>query len=83
MKGGINYSDKVTTVSETYANEIQTPEYGETLDGLLRCRSYALKGIVNGIDYEEYDPNKDKLIFERYSVNNIKGKKANKKQLQQ
>ena len=82
LKGGINYSDKVSTVSETYANEIQTAEYGETLEGLLRCRSYALKGIVNGIDYEEYDPNKDKLIFERYSVNNIKGKKANKKQLQ-
>lgn len=82
LKGGINYSDKVSTVSETYANEIQTAEYGETLEGLLRCRSYALKGIVNGIDYEEYDPNKDKLIFERYSVNNINGKKVNKKQLQ-
>ena len=82
LKGGINYSDKVSTVSETYANEIQTPEYGETLEGLLRCRSYALKGIVNGIDYEEYNPNKDKHIFEKYSVNNIKGKKANKKQLQ-
>ena len=56
IKGGINYSDQVTTVSRTYAEEIKTSEYGEKLDGLLRSRSYYLKGIVNGIDYAEYNP---------------------------
>lgn len=82
LKGGINYSDQVSTVSETYANEIQTPEYGETLDGLLRCRSYALKGIVNGIDYEEYDPETDGFIAENYSSDDLKAKEVNKEQLQ-
>lgn len=82
LKGGINYSDQVSTVSETYANEIQTPEYGENIDGLLRCRSYALKGIVNGIDYEEYDPETDKFIAENYSADDLKGKYINKEELQ-
>ncbi|MGL5354398.1 MAG: glycogen synthase GlgA, partial [Clostridium sp.] len=82
LKGGINYADQVSTVSETYAYEIQTPEYGETLDGLLRCRSYALKGIVNGIDYEEYNPATDKFISENYSVNDLSGKEISKEQLQ-
>lgn len=82
LKGGINYADQVSTVSETYASEIQTPEYGETLDGLLRCRSYALKGIVNGIDYEEYNPKTDKFIRENYSVDDLRGKEVNKEQLQ-
>ena len=82
LKGGINYSDQVSTVSESYANEIQTSEYGETLEGLLRERSYALKGILNGIDYEEYNPEDDKFIFKNYSVNDLKGKDINKEQLQ-
>ena len=54
LKGGINYSDQITTVSNTYAEEIKTQQYGEGLDGLLRCKSDFLKGIVNGIDYEEF-----------------------------
>ena len=82
LKGGINYADQVSTVSETYAYEIQTPEYGETLDGLLRCRSYALKGIVNGIDYEEYNPKTDKFISKNYSVDDLSGKEISKEQLQ-
>lgn len=82
LKGGINYADKVSTVSETYAEEIQTSEYGETLEGLLKCRSYALNGIVNGIDYEEYDPRTDKFIFENYSVKNLNNKYKNKELLQ-
>ncbi|MEG2789540.1 MAG: glycogen synthase GlgA [Romboutsia sp.] len=82
MKGGINYSDKISTVSETYANEIQTPEYGESLDGLLRCRSCVLNGIINGIDYEEYNPLTDKFIAKNYSINNINDKYINKKELQ-
>lgn len=82
LKGAINYSDKVTTVSKTYAEEIKTPEYGETLDGLLRYRGNALLGIVNGIDYEDYDPETDKLIFENFTVDTIENKKVNKTELQ-
>lgn len=82
LKGGINYADQVSTVSESYANEIQTSEYGETLEGLLRCRSYALKGIVNGIDYEEYNPETDKFITENYSIDDLRGKDVNKEELQ-
>lgn len=82
MKGAINYSDKVLTVSETYANEIQTPYFGENLDGLLRERSYALKGIVNGIDYDEFNPETDKFIAKHFSVDTVEDKVENKLALQ-
>ncbi|TGY41923.1 glycogen synthase, partial [Clostridium perfringens] len=82
MKGAINYSDRILTVSETYAKEIQTPYFGENLDGLLRERGYALKGIVNGIDYDEFNPNKDSLIAKNFSVKTIEDKVLNKLALQ-
>lgn len=82
MKGGIVYSDRVTTVSETYAQEIQTPFYGEGLDGLLKKVSYKLSGIVNGIDYDIYNPKKDKDIYLNYSEESIVNKKKNKEMLQ-
>ena len=67
LKGGIVYADKVTTVSETYAEEIKTPFYGENLDGLMNARANALCGIVNGIDYEVYDPMTDKSLAANYN----------------
>lgn len=82
LKGGINYADKVTTVSKSYAEEIKTPEYGEQLEGLLRYRSSALEGIVNGIDYKEYNPEEDKCIYSTYSINDLENKKINKEELQ-
>lgn len=84
LKGGIVYSDYVTTVSPTYAEEIKTPLGGEQLDGLLSARSNSLFGIINGIDVEEYNPSKDKYIFENYDQRNVVNKKkANKKALQE
>lgn len=82
LKGGINYCDKVLTVSKTYAEEIKTPEYGEGLDGLLKHREYLLEGIVNGIDYKEYDPETDKYINFNYSFETIVNKELNKELLQ-
>ena len=83
LKGGIVYADAVTTVSETYADEIKTPFYGEALDGLLRARSGVLRGIVNGIDYDEYNPETDKYITHPFnSVNFRKEKIKNKRALQ-
>ncbi|KRQ87378.1 Glycogen synthase [Caloramator mitchellensis] len=82
MKAGIIYSDKVTTVSNTYAEEIKTPFYGEGLQGLLSAHSYKLLGIVNGIDYEVYNPLTDKYIYRNYDANNIEAKKENKMALQ-
>lgn len=82
MKGGLYYSDIITTVSNTYAGEIQTPEYGHRLDGVLRDRSYALRGIVNGIDYDEFNPKTDKYIYKNYDLNSIKNKAINKTSLQ-
>ncbi len=83
LKGGVVYSDKVTTVSETYAHEITTHEYGETLEGLLSYYSFKLCGIVNGIDYEVYNPARDKSLFKNYNVrNNVSGKLENKLKLQ-
>lgn len=82
LKGGINYSDQITTVSNTYAEEIKTQQYGEGLDGLLRCKSHFLKGIVNGIDYEEFDPEKDNLIFKNFTWDSISDKVENKLSLQ-
>ena len=82
LKGAINYSDKVTTVSKTYAKEIKTPDYGEGLDGLLQYRGMFLEGIVNGIDYKEYNPNTDKYIYINYDIETIDNKKLNKEELQ-
>lgn len=83
MKAGILYADLVTTVSETYAQEITFPFYGENLDGILREHKGKLKGIVNGIDYDEYNPQKDPLIYKNYSIENFnEGKKENKLQFQ-
>ena len=84
LKGGLVYADYITTVSDTYAEEIKTPFYGEGLDGLLRARSHDLRGIVNGIDYAMYDPAKDDLIFKNYSASNFRtNKKVNKEKLQE
>jgi len=74
LKGGILFSDIVTTVSPTYAQEIQTEEYGEKLDGVLRLRSEDLYGILNGIDYEEFNPATDRRIYVNYDINNIEKK---------
>ena len=82
LKGGLNYCDQITTVSKTYAEEIKTPQYGEGLDGFLRSRSYYLMGIVNGIDYEEFDPEKDNLIFKNFTWDSISDKVENKLSLQ-
>ena len=83
LKAGIVYSDIVTTVSPTYAGEIKTPMGGERLDGLLSARDNSLYGILNGIDYEEYNPKTDPYIEHNYSVRNcIEGKKKNKVALQ-
>ncbi|MGL4109948.1 glycogen synthase GlgA [Clostridium sp. LP20] len=82
MKGGINYADKISTVSYTYADEIKTPQYGEKLDGLLRERGYAIKGILNGIDYEEYDPYNDPYIYKSFENGGIEDKQVNKLALQ-
>lgn len=83
LKGGIVYADLVTTVSDTYAEEIKTPFYGEGLDGLMRARSNCLSGIVNGIDYDEYNPETDKYIFKNYNASNFRKEKVkNKTELQ-
>lgn len=83
LKGGLVYADYITTVSETYAEEIKYPFYGEQLEGLLRARSASLRGIVNGIDYNVFDPNNDKHIYKEYHAKNFKKKKAqNKMELQ-
>ena len=83
LKGGIVYADAITTVSSTYAEEIKTPFYGEGLDGLMRARSNSLRGIVNGIDYEEFNPQTDPHIVKNYSpINFRKEKIKNKRALQ-
>ena len=82
LKGGLNYSDRISTVSESYAKEIQTGEYGEGFDGLLRQKNNILSGIVNGIDYDEYNPEVDKFIFKNYSVDTLEDKAFNKASLQ-
>lgn len=83
LKGGLVYADAITTVSDTYAEEIKTPFYGEGLDGLLKARSGDLRGIVNGIDYDEYDPSKDNYIDYKYNAKNFRKEKIkNKKVLQ-
>ncbi len=83
LKGGIVYSDVITTVSETYAKEIQTSEYGEGLEGLLQAREASLYGIVNGISYEQYSPQSDEMIYKNYNLRNfVSGKAENKNMLQ-
>ncbi|MGL5149759.1 MAG: glycogen synthase GlgA [Clostridium sp.] len=82
MKGGIVYSDKISTVSYTYANEIKTPQYGEKLDGLFIERGYAIRGILNGIDYEEFNPIDDVYIYKNFTNDVIESKKENKINLQ-
>lgn len=83
LKAGIVYADYVTTVSESYAEEIKNPFYGEGLDGLMQARSNALCGIVNGLDYEEYDPKTDKLIYKNYSAMDFRKEKIkNKREFQ-
>lgn len=81
MKAGLAYSDLLTTVSKSYANEIQMPYYGENLDGFLRWNSAKLHGIVNGIDNELYNPETDKQLFSTYSTSD--GKLENKRRLQE
>lgn len=83
MLGALRYADAITTVSPTYANEIQTPEFGEGLDGVLRERSYALRGILNGIDVAGFDPATDKRIAANYTVEDRSGKAVCKAKLQE
>lgn len=83
MLGALRYADAITTVSPTYANEIQTPEFGEGLDGVLRERSYALQGILNGIDVAGFDPATDKRIAVNYTVEDRSGKAVCKAKLQE
>lgn len=84
LKGGIVYSDRVTTVSQTYAEEIKTPFYGEALDGLMNARSNALSGIVNGLDYTDWNPEIDNRIAKNFNIENFrKLKPLNKLALQE
>ena len=84
MKSGILYADKVTTVSPTYAQEILSPQYGEHLEAVLNMRKYDLWGIVNGIDYDDFNPETDKYIVQQYTAKNFRKEKVkNKKALQQ
>lgn len=83
MLGALHYADAITTVSPTYAGEIQTPEFGEGLDGVLRERSYALQGILNGIDVAAFDPATDKRIAANYTVDDRSGKAVCKAKLQE
>ena len=84
LKGGIVYADAITTVSNTYAEEIKLPFYGEGLDGLMRSRAGSLRGIVNGIDYDEFNPETDTYIAQNYNAKNFRKEKIkNKKALQQ
>jgi starch synthase len=76
LKGGIVYSDLLTTVSKRYAEEIQTPEFGERLDGILRVRAADLHGILNGVDYARWDPAVDPNLAAHYTPENLKGKRA-------
>jgi len=83
LKGGITFSDMISTVSPTYAREIQTPALGAGLDGLLRRRSADLVGILNGIDTSRWNPGTDDALFARYTSTHLSGKAVNKKTLQE
>lgn len=82
-KRGIRYADAINTVSERYAQEILTPEFGQGLDGLLRRRRDDVHGIINGIDYAVFNPTYDPSVWQRYDVNSLDGKRRNKRKLQQ
>jgi starch synthase len=82
LKGALHYADAITTVSPSYAKEIMTPYFGEGLDGVLRWREERLVGILNGIDYSEYNPAEDRFIFNRYGKDDFAGKALNKTALQ-
>lgn len=82
LKGAINFSDRITTVSPTYAHEITTAEFGEQLDGVLRNNSWKLSGIINGIDYDLNNPGTDPLIPNHFSIEDLSGKALNKAELQ-
>ena len=82
MKAGLVYADELTTVSPSYSDEIQTAFYGERLDGLLRARKEQLSGILNGIDVEDYDPEKDPMIYANYGAFSLGGKETCKAELQ-
>lgn len=79
LKGGLVYADMITTVSETYAKEIQTPFYGEGLDGLIYSKANRLRGIVNGIDYDEYNPETDEALVANFNVDNFRTEKVKNK----
>ena len=79
LKGGLVYADAITTVSNTYAEEIKTEFYGEHLEGLMQARANDLRGIVNGIDYEEYNPQTDKFIAKNYNAKNFRKEKVKNK----
>ncbi len=81
LKGGLIFSDYLTTVSRKYAEEIQTPEYGHGLDGVVRRRADNLVGILNGVDYSVWNPELDSLIAARYSAKDLAGKQTCKKDL--
>ena len=84
LKGGLTYSNVITTVSQTYAGEIQSEYYGETLDAHLRYHSGKLRGIVNGIDYDIWNPDTDTMLYANYSISNVLDKKKeNKRRLQE
>jgi starch synthase len=83
LKGGINFSDVVTTVSPSYANEIQTPEFGEGLEGALRYNSGKIRGIINGIDYDINNPETDPKLLYHFSSADLSGKAKNKAALQE
>lgn len=83
LKGGIHFANAITTVSETYAQEIGYEFFGERLDGDLRSNSAKLKGIVNGIDYDQYNPKTDPLIYKNYDGRSLKSKKDNKTYIQE
>jgi starch synthase len=82
LKSGLIYSDRITTVSKTYKNEIRDPFFGENLEGVINIRYHDIYGILNGLDDDIYDPVKDKDIYEKYSSSKIEGKKINKARLQ-
>ena len=79
MKGGISFSDEITTVSKTYAEEIQTSGFGERMEGLLKSRKDHIHGILNGIDYEIYNPSTDKYLFKNYDINTVRERKNENK----
>lgn len=83
MKGGINYADLITTVSPTYASEIQTPYFGEQMDGLLQNQAHKIRGVLNGLDYDEYNPENDSLIPHPFSANQLDKKAQNKSWMQE